>query len=662
MDNLRSNEIDSASTKRSSAVIEWDVFWHWSHAALSWSLAILLARCRSLLKPRIKSISRGLACVEYSWELRIPFALALVMSVGSAQSSLQISTSSVPNAIAGLTYTYPGLSAQGGTPPYRFYVTPGSVPGFTEFEVNSGHILIGCPIQVGTFPFVLSVQDSSAFLNQATANLNINVVAGTVPLIFAPSTVPSTSVGDFYQVGFVLVAPTGFCDVVNPYTWSITKGSLPPGIQLFASNTGSGGIGGIPTTPGTYKFTLQLKDGSGNSGSQSYTISVNSQLDVPLATQDDDIGQETLYDHTSETIAQEGCYLTDAVMLINYFAGGSVTTPELLNGFLANDFGYDENADGYSGDGNVNSLEVVKYAQSKNVDLQFDGILPGDISTVNAYLQQGYPVIVSVAVPSPPDGLSAEGNHWVIITGTTTVNGTDTYTIVDPSGTYRSSPDTLLQYNNTFYLMSLFSLGTPNTSAMSLGAFSPVEMVLTDPLGRTSGVNGLTGSSYGGIPSSSYYELKFRDDTIPIGTPAPSQPEVSKHLDLLTPIPGNYQLLATGVGTGSYTIRLLSYDHTGAAVVKTFTGTTVPGVVAKFEIAYNDSSSAHTSATAFCPADVNGDGIVNSADLAIIGASFGSKSGQPSYNASADLNHDGVINVIDLAFASRTIGCTTQIQ
>ncbi len=50
------------------------------------------------------------------------------------------------------------------------------------------------------------------------------------------------------------------------------------------------------------------------------------------------------------------------------------------------------------------------------------------------------------------------------------------------------------------------------------------------------------------------------------------------------------------------------------------------------------------------PGDVNGDGVVNCSDLAIIKGSFGKKAGQAGFDPRADVNHDGIVNVLDLAF------------
>ena len=55
------------------------------------------------------------------------------------------------------------------------------------------------------------------------------------------------------------------------------------------------------------------------------------------------------------------------------------------------------------------------------------------------------------------------------------------------------------------------------------------------------------------------------------------------------------------------------------------------------------------------PGDVNGDGKINCADIALVKAAFGTRTGQPGFNPSADVNHDGVVNVLDLAIVSQKL-------
>jgi hypothetical protein len=56
-----------------------------------------------------------------------------------------------------------------------------------------------------------------------------------------------------------------------PYAFSLTSGSLPPGLALDAS---TGTISGTPTTAGTYTFTVAVKDKNNNSASESYALTV----------------------------------------------------------------------------------------------------------------------------------------------------------------------------------------------------------------------------------------------------------------------------------------------------------------------------------------------------------------------------------------------------
>ena len=78
----------------------------------------------------------------------------------------------------------------------------------------------------------------------------------------------------------------------------------------------------------------------------------------------------------------------------------------------------------------------------------------------------------------------------------------------------------------------------------------------------------------------------------------------------------------------------------------------------------NASGSATTNAATLTvnppiPGDVNGDGVLNCADLAIVKASFGKKTGQAGFDSRADVNGDGIVNVLDLSFVARQLPAGT---
>jgi hypothetical protein len=57
----------------------------------------------------------------------------------------------------------------------------------------------------------------------------------------------------------------------SPYVWSVSAGALPPGLTLGAS---TGLLSGIPTTAGTYSFTVKVTDHSGLTDTEPVTMSI----------------------------------------------------------------------------------------------------------------------------------------------------------------------------------------------------------------------------------------------------------------------------------------------------------------------------------------------------------------------------------------------------
>ncbi len=96
---------------------------------------------------------------------------------------LVITTSLLPGATSGTAYSTP-LAATGGTAPYTWSLTTGSLP--TGLTVPSRGSLSGTPSQTGTFSFTVQVADSGSPKQTASQALTLTVVSPT-PLGHAPA-------------------------------------------------------------------------------------------------------------------------------------------------------------------------------------------------------------------------------------------------------------------------------------------------------------------------------------------------------------------------------------------------------------------------------------------------------------------------------------------
>jgi len=191
---------------------------------------------------------------------------SVVLSITIAAKQLTVATSSLAAASEGAAYSQT-LLATGGTPAYSWSITSGSLPTGLTLSAASG-VISGKATASGASSFTVSVSDSGSPVQTKSATLSITVSGSTVTI--TSSTLAAATVSTAYSQ--TLAANGG----TQPYTWSISSGSLPAGLTLASA----GVITGTPTASGTYSMTIKVIDSS----SPAHTASVATSIVVAAET------------------------------------------------------------------------------------------------------------------------------------------------------------------------------------------------------------------------------------------------------------------------------------------------------------------------------------------------------------------------------------------
>ena len=202
-----------------------------------------------------RSSSRVIGNTAANWTGNPPTPGAVNLGLNAA---LEIVTASpLPGAVVGLGYSNQ-LMAAGGTPPYSWAITSGTVAGLT---LATNGLMTGTPASAGTNTLIVRLSDSAG---ATTANSFRLVVAGYALAISTAATLPDAAL---YQPYSGTLTATGG---TTPYVWALVGGALPGGLSL----NGAGVISGLPTNHGTFNFTAQVSDSGGLVATQSFTLAV----------------------------------------------------------------------------------------------------------------------------------------------------------------------------------------------------------------------------------------------------------------------------------------------------------------------------------------------------------------------------------------------------
>jgi uncharacterized delta-60 repeat protein len=179
-----------------------------------------------------------------------------------------VAAGNLPPAVVGTPYTG-NFVATGGTAPYTYAVTSGTLP--TGLTLNTAGGVSGTPAASESKTFTIRATDDKG----CTATRDITLVSGVgcavANLSVNPATLPPLPAGGTYTQTLTGAGGTA------PYTFVVSTGTLPAGLTL---NLSTGVLSGSTTVTGGITFTVQITDANGCTGTRDYSLCVNPQPKV----------------------------------------------------------------------------------------------------------------------------------------------------------------------------------------------------------------------------------------------------------------------------------------------------------------------------------------------------------------------------------------------
>ncbi len=197
---------------------------------------------------------------------------------------LNFTTTSLPSAETTVEFST-FIRITGGFYPYTFAIPFGALPPGLSIDPSTGEIS-GIPTSPGAYTFSVSVEDSEGTYAEREFTIDVTEKLGIItdsPLVRGTRGVPY----------FKSLAAVGG---QQPYAFSKSGGTLPPGVNLGAN----GNISGTPSSTGSYSFTVRVADDAGRTAEKTFDLEIVDPVQISTSRLKDGI-TGTAYSHTLQS-------------------------------------------------------------------------------------------------------------------------------------------------------------------------------------------------------------------------------------------------------------------------------------------------------------------------------------------------------------------------
>jgi VCBS repeat-containing protein len=424
----------------------------------------------------------------------------LTLTVGCPPIS--ISATNLAAATAGIAYPTVVLSASGGTAPFAWTVSSGSMPA--GMNLSASGVLSGTPPQTGFFTFTVKATDANSC--SATRDLALAVNSKCPAITITTTSLPAGAAGAVYPA--VSFSQTGGA---APVTWS--AGTLPPGMSL--SNAGV--LFGTPASIGVFNVTVTATDANGCTATASLPLGINitcptiaiSAINLPAAT-----GGAA---YPSVTLSETGgiAPFTWSVSSGTLPAGITLSSSGVLSGTPAQiaSFLFVVKATDANGCFGTQTLSIIVNAKCPAITINpatLPGGTPGTVYPAISFSQTGGAQPVTWTAAALPPGMAFSGAG--VLSGTPSSIGVFNITVTATDANGCSA--TVTRPLSVSVICPVMAITAPTLAEGTVGAAYPAVT-----LAENSGLTPITWSVvFGTLPSG----MTLTTSGVLAGTPAQS--------------------------------------------------------------------------------------------------------------------------------------------